>query len=61
MKNFVQPGDVVTVTALASGDVGRLDRGNLAGARSDRHGDEGGRHLDRAGCLEGVAVMAAGA
>ena len=45
-------------------DVGRLDRGgNLAGARSDRHGDEGGRHLAATVrlWLDGVAVVAAGA
>jgi hypothetical protein len=65
MKNFVQPGDVVTVTASARRhDAGRLDCGsNVGGARSDQHGDEGGWHLgrDRAGCLDGVAVVAAGA
>jgi hypothetical protein len=43
---------------------GRLDRGgNVGGARSDRPGDEDGRHLghERAACLDGVAAMAAGA
>ena len=40
-------------------DVGQLDRsGNLAGALSDRHGDEGDWHLVR---RDGGAVVAAGA
>jgi hypothetical protein len=44
MKNFVQLGHV------GDGDrVGRRRGGNLAGALSDRHGDEGGRHLGRDG------------
>ena len=57
MKNFVQP------RVGRRRDVGRLDRGNLAGARSDRHGDEGGWQLGPMVrvWLDVVAAVAAGA
>ena len=51
MMNFVQLGDVVTVTVSAGGVTSGnlIAPGNLAGALSDRHGDEGDRHLGRDG------------
>ncbi len=63
MKNFVQPGDVVTVTALAkgvtSGDL-IVAATNLASARSD-HSDQRGLGRDVPGWLDGIAVVAGGA
>lgn len=64
MRNFVQPGDVVMVTALArgmtSGDL-IVAATDLASARSD-HADEGCRHFggDGRGWLNGIAVVAGG-
>jgi hypothetical protein len=61
MKNFVQPGHVVTVTASAGGVMlGELIMGATSPVFYPRHGGEGGRHLVRVR-LEGVAVVAAGA
>jgi hypothetical protein len=61
MKNFVQSGHVVTVTASA-GDVmlGELIVGVTSPVLNPRHGDEGGRHLVRLR-LDAGAVVAAGA
>jgi hypothetical protein len=61
MKNFVQPGHVVTVTASAGGMMlGELIVGATSPVLYPRHGGEGGRHLVRVR-LDGVAVVAAGA